>query len=496
MTFSRFIKLASLTVACLLVAGGSFLYFWYKSGGLQQTVIGQIGKNFLSLATTPQVGADTITPVISDEMGANFVQKLFGMEEPQTFLILFLNNTELRPGGGFIGTYAVVTMDKANPEIIKVEGTEIIDNNAPKDFVSVPPAPIGKYLDLERWYFRDSNWSPDFKISAAQSLDLYVKEDGVKASDIDAVVGFTPTVIEGLLRISGPITVGGMQFTADNFTEKLEYEVEYGFVDKGVSFDDRKSMLKDLAKQVITNSMKNIFKSWSDYKILLEKMLAQKQIMMYSPNEDYQQIFEAKNWAGEMASVNYDYLLWADANLGALKTDASINRVLNYDIYANDAGRYIARAKMIYNHTGSFNWRTTRYLDYARVYAPDGSELIGATFKANAGGTAKSLKTDTGVENGKRWYGAFISVEPQNVGELTFEYYIAPTVAERIIANDYRLLVQKQLGTNDVGLTLGLEFANTLAYASPGEVANGLDDKRYDYSTTLKTDVEFEIRTK
>ena len=496
MTFSRFVKTSIFTLACLLVAAGSFMYFWYKSGGLQQTVLTQVGKTFLSLDTTPQVDGIGTPSEVSAAAGANFVEKFFGVEEPQTFLILFLNNTELRPGGGFIGTYAVVTMDKTTPQVIKVEGTEILDNNAPKNFTSVPPAPIAKYLDLERWYFRDSNWSPDFKISAAKSLDLYTKEKGARAADIDAVIAFTPTVVEELLRISGPITVNGMQFTADNFTEKLEYEVEYGFAGKGISFDDRKTMLKDLAKQVIASSMKNVFKSWNEYKTLVEKMLSQKQIMMYSPREDYQQIFEAKNWAGEMSAVNYDYLLWADANLGALKTDASINRTLNYDIYTDKDGKYVARAKMVYNHMGSFDWRTTRYLDYARVYAPVGSKLISATLKTSATGTAKPVKVDSGIENGRQWFGAFITVEPRNVGELTFEYYVAPETLKRIAANDYRLFVQKQLGTNDVGLTLGLEFANTLAYASPGEGANHFGDNRYDYSTILKTDVEFEARTK
>lgn len=499
MTFGKFVKIAILTIAALLVAAGTFLFFWYRSGELQKTVVTKVGQTFLQIDVNnpPPVSAngEKISP-ISETVGANFVQKFFGLEEPQTYLVLFLNNTELRPAGGFIGTYAVITMDKANPQIIKVEGTEIIDNLAPKDFPSVPPKPITEYLGLERWYFRDSNWSPDFSTAAAKSLDLYRKEKGVKAEEIDAVIGFTPTVIEDLLRITGPVKAGGVEFTAANFTEKMEYEVEYGFANKGVSFNERKKMLSELTKAVVANAAKGVFTHWGDYKGLVEKMLEQKQIMMYSPNQDYQHVFEAKNWAGEMSGVPYDYLMWVDANLGALKTDASINRELSYEIYKDNAGKYVGRAKMKLTHIGRFDWRTSRYRDYARVYVPAGSVFLRASGTMKTDKSTEPRPVDQGIENGKQWFGSFISVEPGKVGEISFEYYLAPEVVLRLEANDYRLYVQKQLGTNKVRLTLGLNFANKLAYASPGEESKKHGDNRFDFSTILQKDLEFEIRTK
>ncbi len=495
MTFKRFVKIALLTILALFVAGSTFIFFWYRSGGLQQTVIKEIGKQFLSIdVTTPPEDGSSNTQ--TSAAASNFVQEFFGLNEPQTYLIMFLNNTELRPGGGFIGTYAVVTMDKANPNIAKVEGTEVLDNLSPKNFPSEPPAPIREYLGLDRWYFRDSNWSPDFKISAAKSLDLYRKEKGVLAEDIDAVIGFTPNLVEDLLRITGPITVNGMEFTADNFTEKLEYEVEYGFAKSNVPFEQRKKMLVDLAKMVIVNTAKNAFMHWGEYKELVEKMLAEKQMMLYSPNNDFQQIFESKNWAGEMSGVSYDYLLWVDANLGALKTDVAIERELTYELYQTSDGEYVAKAKMTFNHRGKFDWRTTRYRDYARVYVPIGSKLIKTSGSMKTDKSSESGVIDQGVENGRQWYGTFISIEPGHTGELSFEFYVSPEVVKRLKANDYRLLVQKQLGTNNVKLTLKLNFANSLAFASPGEPAGRHGDNKYETSISLKKDIEVEVRTK
>jgi len=224
-------------------------------------------------------------------------------------------------------------------------------------------------------------------------------------------------------------------------------------------------------------------------------MLAQRQIMVYSTRDDFQKIFVAKHWAGAMTEVSHDYLLWADANLGALKTDASISRVLSYELRPDGKGKYIAKVKMAFNHKGVFDWRTSRYRDYARVYVPIGSKLIKTTGAMKTDRSTEAGRVDQGVENGRQWFGAFISIEPGNTGELSFEYYVAPQIAQILKNNSYRLLVQKQLGTNNTGLTLSLIFDKNLAEAVPGEDTKKHGDNRYEYTGTLKLDSNFEIRT-
>lgn len=491
MTFRGFIKYSLLFLLALAVALGTFVFLWYRSGNLQKTVITEVSKKIISVIKEKTV----LSGNKNAEQDVNLIQDLLGTTEPRTYLFLFLNNTELRPGGGFIGTYAVVNFENAYPDIIKVEGTEIIDNLAPKNFPSVPPQPIKDYLGVDRWYFRDSNWSPDFVVSAANALSLYSKENGEMADDIDLVIGFTPTVIEELLRISGPVTINGIQFTADNFTEKLEYEVEYGFAHKGISFDDRKKMLGDLTRSIVMNSFKNALVDWAEYKDMVERMFVEKQIMAYSPEQKFQEVFEAKNWAGQMSGAESDYLLWVDANLGALKTDVSIDRTLSYEFSPDKKGGYIVKAKMTYVHKGVFDWRTTRYRDYARLYVPVGSRLIKATGAMKKDQSTEPGKIDQGIENGRQWFGSFISIEPGKTGELSFEFQLAPSVVHLIRNNQYKLLVQKQLGTNNTRLTLWLNFDKKLSFASPGEDPKKHGDSRYEYSGILKKDLDVEIRT-
>lgn len=479
---SKKLKIISIILILLaaLAAAGWVSYRW---GGLRQYLLERAVEHY---SQSPA--------------GTNLVERALGLAGPRAYLVLFLNNTELRPGGGFIGAYATVQLDQGKAQILKVEGTELIDNSSPA-FAAVPPAPLGRYLGIKDWRLRDSNWSPDFKTSAITALQFYRQEQGVAADRIDAVVGFTPTVIERLLAVSGPLIVDGKEFTSANFTERLEYEVEYGYVKEGITFDNRKKLLVDFTRAFARRFETDVFRHWSDYLGVAPQALAEKQILLYSTHADEQQILEQKDWAGLMKPAADDAIMWVDANLGSLKTDAVIDRSLSYSFQpvasiAGAGAAFAASVTMHYRHRGHFDWRTSRYRDYARLYVPLGSVLTGAD-----GAMAKEKSSapgivDQGIENGRQWFGAFIAVEPGEEGSLTFHFNLAPAVARSITENSYALLVQKQSGAISPALTLGLNFGTNLIAAAPPEAPNSWGDPVYDLTTDLRTDRTFTVTLK
>lgn len=420
-----------------------------------------------------------------------FLQNVLGFNKPRTYLVLFLNNTELRPGGGFIGSYAVVTVDKAIPHIAIVSGSETIDNAAPDAYLS-PPTPLQKYLNIAKWQFRDSNWSPDFTVSTVNSLKLFRLEGGVGADTIDGVIGFTPVVLEKILTIIGPTTVDGREFTTANATEKLEYEVEHGYKERGLAFSERKKILVNLVHAMVARMVAGVVLHWSEYNALLLSLLREKQVVVYSTTPSEQSDFITQGWAGEMKSAPTDYLLWADANLGALKTDVVIDRALTYT-FAPIAKGMRATATMNYVNTGAFTWRTTRYRDYARIFVPLGSRLVGSSGAMETDRSTKVGVVDQGIENGKQWFGAFISVEPGKSGALSFTYDLPPSVTEAIQRGAYQVLIQKQIGTIAPQLTLRLDFGKPVQGATPGEGAAKHGDNLYDLQTDLRTDQNFTV---
>lgn len=424
----------------------------------------------------------------------SFFSDVLGFNGERTYLLLFLNNTELRPGGGFIGAYAVVKIINGNVEVVRVEGTENLDGRAVAESLPLPPAPLAEHLGVTHWFFRDSNWSPDFVSSTKLGLDLYRKEGGVENEHIAAVVGITPTVLEELLRVIGPVKVGGMTYNAETVIKELEYEVEYGYAKRGVHFRDRKAALDELVRAVVPRLVASIVTHGGTYYTLATRLLDEKQIVAYAPNADWQQVLMSRGWAGAVTPTAGDYLLWADANLGALKTDAALDREMSYSVTAapTGTGRFLATAATKYTHHGIFDWRTSRYRSFTRIYVPMGSELKQVTLVDQKGNMRTLVPVAETDELGYRAYGVFFSVEPGTTATLSFSYYVAPSIAMTIQNGGYRLLIQKQIGTLQPKLTLDFDFGSVLTAPLPASMSvRNVGGSRYTITTDLSVDREF-----
>lgn len=467
-----------LTIA-LLVGMGFFAYTWVRNLS-SESIVSLVERPFVQNIIENQVGEERASLV-------SLFPKLAGFQEPVTYLLLFLNNTELRPGGGFIGSYAVVTVESGSVTIHKIEGTEVLDNNAPDDALPPPPDVYKNTLYVDYWYFRDSNWSPDFEESSKKGLELYAKEQGIFANDIDVVVGITSTVLEELLQELGPITIEGQTFTSDNVVEQLQYETSYGYEDRDLEFIERKSILRPFFDVLVEKVESSLFANLDTYLRLADRLINEKHILVYAVDEQLQSSLNKAGLTGVVQNPNGDSLLWVDANLAALKTDHAMERTLSYTIRPTDDGRFEAVAEMTYKHTGRFDWRTSRYLSYTRLYVPFGSELV------STGGTLGGKIADVGLELGKTWFGTSIRVEPGRTETLSFTYRLPPIIRTQAEAGVYTLLVQKQLGTVDHKLTLDLDFGTTIIAADPAEEEDQWYDSRYTVTSDLVVDREFQV---
>lgn len=396
--------------------------------------------------------------------------RLLGFDVPRTYLILFLNNTELRPGGGFIGVYATVKVDKGQSSILALEGSEALDRRAPSDFKEEPPYPMRERLKIDGWQFRDANWSPDFVESAKKALEFYEKEGGVAADEIDAVIAITPTVLEELMKITGPFMIDGVTFTPDKVTEQLEYEVEFGYDERGVPFHERKQIIRPFFIALMSHMKSNLFFELNNYINMFERLAKEKHILMYAIDPLLTDEIESRGWSGRMTTTTGDYLMWVDANLSALKTDYALTRKLDYAVAPYGDGRFIATTTMHYEHHGGFDWRTSRYRTYTRVYVPHGAKLISA-----------SGEVRQGEELGRQWFGFYFTIEPGTTKSAQFVYSLPESVTAEIEKGSYTLFVQKQLGTVAHGLTVDLDFGTTIK------------PTKHHYETDLREDRKFYV---
>jgi hypothetical protein len=151
------------------------------------------------------------------------VGTIFGFKNDQRYLLVFQNNTELRASGGFIGSYAIV--DFRDGEIINLEvpeGGSYDTEGGLKDSI-IAPEPL--WLVNPQWHFWDANWWPDWP-TTAEKLNWFLEKSGGPSTD--GVISFTPTVLERMLEVIGPIEMidYGLTIDSENFWEMTQRVVE------------------------------------------------------------------------------------------------------------------------------------------------------------------------------------------------------------------------------------------------------------------------------
>lgn len=387
-----------------------------------------------------------------------------GFDKPRTFLLLFLNNTEMRPGGGFIGSYGILKISKGKILSFATSGSENLDWNAPKDFVAEPPAPIKKYLAQPLWYFRDSNWSPDFKISSDSSLRFYAAEGGADASVLDGVIGVTPTVLKGLLAVTGALDVNGKTYVPEKVVEELEYHVEYGYKDAGQQVAERKTLIGEMGIALMQKLTSVPPWRWKSVLDLFERMVKEKHIMLFSKDAAVQKTIEDMGWGGRQAGtpMSTDFVQVVDANLASLKTDAVIDRAFTYSI-KRAGNEWVGEFSASYAHTGGYDWKTTRYRSFTRLYVPASAVLRESAGFVDDVKSKKPISAEVAVEGDKQSFGGFWFVEPRMSETIRWVFALPAGVQEQLNAGNYRLYAQKQLGLERAPrLTVQVDFGTTI----------------------------------
>jgi hypothetical protein len=407
-----------------------------------------VGKYLKTAKDQLALGADLVSRglVLSELAPA-----IAGYPDTGHFLILLQNSDELRPTGGFLGTVGVMDITLGEIGQIRVNDVYHLDMPASldKDFNISPPVPMQKYLGVSQWFLRDSNWSPDWPTSAENIEKFYYAEAKSNSDPLikntpafTGVIAITPRLVTDLLYLTGPITVNGKEYDKDNFVELLQYEVEMNYRDQGISEWDRKKVIGEIMKE-----MKNKLFSLpsSSYLSLLDTVnseIEQKNLLIYFNSPDSQATAKDLGWGGEIKSVSGDYLMVVDANLAAFKTDRVMEKKVNYQLTQKKDGVY-AKLLLNYKHTGGFDWKTTTYRTYTRVYVPEGSWLV-----KSSGWVDETTGTETfsGSNSTKTYFAGFIAVKPGESQEVVLEYKLPEIVKQKMDNGEYSLYLQKQPG--------------------------------------------------
>lgn len=398
--------------------------------------------------------------------------ELAGFNDPQVYLLLALNEDELRPGGGFISGVGEIWIE--NGEIVSLE---FRDSYSVDDFSQPypqPPWPLERFMGLGLWVFRDSNWSPDFPTAVDDGLPLY--RTGLQ-EDIDGVVAADQKAVQALVGAIGPLSVPNAERPVDADTVIDYMHNAWAPEDEKITrewWNQRKAFMGDLA----TAMMDKLKRGDVDWLALAETglgLIEGKDLQIITTDSAFREFLAEQQWDG---GLHYDgggdYLMVAEANLGYNKASRKIDRTLRYEVDLTVDPVQVA-LHLAYAHTSEVDKDCVpevRYdLDYVemmdrcywafiRAFVPSNSELLQASEHPVA---ADSLIT------GRAWPGqvAITETTASSGGQFAVfsQAFLLPTASEEtvrfvyqqpegLIERDetgtslYRLTVQKQAGVS------------------------------------------------
>lgn len=301
------------------------------------------------------------------------LESLLGSEKEQRYLLLFQNNNEIRATGGFIGSYALLDVNKG--KIVQLEipqgGTYDLTAGQKKKWRS-PQALTVVNTTFNIW---DANWWPDFPTSAKKISQFFSESGG---SSVDGVIAINATVLQKLLVITGPLDFPeyNTQINADNVIDVLQAEIE-----GKRNSENPKTIISDLAPKILQkifdadNAVEDMFG-------LLAEVLQKKDLQVYSTDQNIDKQISLLGWRGEIMETDRDYLWVISTNIAGGKTDLKVNQLIDHQAEVQANGEIINTVKITRSYDGSFDdpflGLEGNNVSYLRVYVPKGSKLLSA----------------------------------------------------------------------------------------------------------------------
>lgn len=375
-----------------------------------------------------------------------------GRGQRKKYLILFQNDNELRPTGGFLTAYSIIYIEdgKVTPE--KSDDIYELDKKF-KQRLPIPEA-LGRYLTTEKyWNLRDMNISPDFKLAMDQFYANY-KEVRGEPQDIDGIIAVDTHVLTDLLRVLGPVEVPGYgTFSAENDPTCDCPQIIHALseiITRPTPYlrEDRKGIIGPLMRAILTKAYTAPKQQWPTLFEAGLNNIAGRHAQMYFFDPAVQAAAEKINAAGRMtpAPAGTDFLGIVDANLGGAKSNLFIDSEVKQVVEAPANGRVQKTVEITYRNSrradncnleAGLLCLNSTLRDWHRLYLPEGATLV------EAQGFTAEPKVYT--ENGFQVVDGFFILEPMSQAKVKVTYTVPYEDA-----TTYRLQLWKQGGIGPV----------------------------------------------
>jgi hypothetical protein len=260
---------------------------------------------------------------------------LLGGDRPKRYFVVFETPAEARELGGILGNFGILT---ARDGHLDLEHT-----GRSGDLNSAPTAEAAVLTDPESYPSRyrlaepDRFWqnitsSPDLPTVSRAAADLYQQTTG---DAIDGVLVVDPVGLQGLLELSGPVDVEGLDepLDADGVVDLLLRDQYLDFPELG----ERVDFLADAADATFDRLTQGELPGPAHIADVLAPAVQGRHLLFWSLDPAPQPVLTEVGLAGVLPSTEHqDVLAVAHSNLEPNKLDAYLREDLRYDVEVDE----------------------------------------------------------------------------------------------------------------------------------------------------------------
>ncbi|KKU15424.1 MAG: hypothetical protein UX23_C0001G0023 [Parcubacteria group bacterium GW2011_GWB1_45_9] len=404
-----------------------------------------------------------------DELLGGILSILNGPGE-RHIAIFFQNPSEMRPSGGFIGSYADVVFQNGN--IVKFDTRDIYDPDGQLDLKVIPPRQMQSLTAT--WGARDANWFFNFPTSAQKVLYFLEKSKmySERIITFDGAIAVNANVVKDILEVVGPIDVPeyDLVIDAENFLLEIQEEVRTG---RDRQIQQPKKILKTIAPILIKRLVAMNETGQKELILKIRERVAKKDIQAYFRDKRVQNFVLRSDAAGEVFQLPSgffgDYLAVVNANIAGGKTDIFMSQSIDLTSSIDASGRIRNNLQITRTHDGHTqkqSWYRALNQNFIKIFTVPGFKIISA--QGNHAKTVKPQidydsagyvkdpdlekiegekgKIEISNEAGKTTFGTWFSVEAGKTKTLEIDYE-----REGFLPSDgkiYQFVFEKQSGVN------------------------------------------------
>ena len=261
--------------------------------------------------------AAALAPVAGPVLGAN---------GNRTYLIVAQNSAELRSSGGFPGSMG--TLEIRDGEIILNDFSKVYDvlTDTNPSSVSITDDEYALLGAASKDCPRDAGIDPDFTRVASIWAASYEERN---VAHLDGVISITPSVVQDILAIVGPVTLSdGTELTGSNATKVLQSDIYWKYLAEGADPDGTGGAVTDaLFAQAAHETFNKLFSNLNADTLIkfascMAKDMEDRTVMFWLTDEGDQAILASLDCSGALnddpmrPELGVFFSLWVGSKMG------------------------------------------------------------------------------------------------------------------------------------------------------------------------------------